>query len=52
MSITPFYQMAIRVIRKFQSWFGISTLGARAIIINQNNQGAGGQALLCDTKSH
>lgn len=38
MNITPLYKIVSRTIRKLQSWFGISTLGARAIIINQNNQ--------------
>jgi len=38
MNITPLYQIANRIIRKYQSLIGISTLGARAIIINQNNQ--------------
>ncbi|HLD17200.1 MAG TPA: NUDIX domain-containing protein [Coxiellaceae bacterium] len=38
MNLTPFYQMATRVIRKCQSWIGMSTLGARAIVINQNKQ--------------
>lgn len=38
MNVTPLYQIATRTLRKCQSWLGISTLGARAIIINQNNQ--------------
>jgi mutator protein MutT len=38
MNITPFYQIATRVLRRCQSLVGISTLGARAIILNENNQ--------------
>lgn len=38
MNFTPLYQIANRVIRKCQSWIGMPTLGARAIVINQNNQ--------------
>lgn len=37
-SFTSFYQVATRAIRKCQSLLGMSTLGARAIVINQNNQ--------------
>lgn len=38
MKITPLYQIATRALRKYQLWLGISTLGARVIILNQNNQ--------------
>ncbi|MBL7481507.1 NUDIX domain-containing protein [Legionella bononiensis] len=38
MNITPLYQIATRVLRRYQSFLGISTLGARAIILNENNQ--------------
>jgi 8-oxo-dGTP pyrophosphatase MutT (NUDIX family) len=38
MNTTPLYQFATRVIRKCQSLLGISTLGARAIVLNENNQ--------------
>lgn len=38
MNITPLVQVATRTLRKCQSWLGISTLGARAIIINPDNQ--------------
>lgn len=38
MNITPLYQIATRILRKCQSLLGISTLGARAIILNENNQ--------------
>lgn len=38
MNITPIYQLANRLIRRCQSWLGLSTLGARAIVINDDNQ--------------
>jgi 8-oxo-dGTP pyrophosphatase MutT (NUDIX family) len=38
MNLTPLYQIATRTIRKCQSWLGMSTIGARAIILNQDNQ--------------
>ena len=38
MNFTPFYQIATRMIRKCQSVIGMSTLGARAIIINNDNK--------------
>ena len=33
MNFTPLYQIATRVLRRYQSFLGISTLGARAIIL-------------------
>lgn len=36
--ITPLYQIATRTLRKYQSWRGILTLGARAIILNHHDQ--------------
>lgn len=36
--ITLLHPIGTRIVRKCQSWLGISTLGARAIILNQNNQ--------------
>jgi 8-oxo-dGTP pyrophosphatase MutT (NUDIX family) len=35
---TALYQIATRMIRRYQSWIGMSTLGARAIVLNQQNQ--------------
>lgn len=35
---TPFHQIATRVVRKFQSLFGLMTLGARAIVLDKDNQ--------------
>ena len=35
MDTSLLYKIAIRVIRKYQSLLGISTLGARAIVLNQ-----------------
>ncbi|STY16288.1 hypothetical protein [Legionella quateirensis] len=40
MNMTPLYQIAMRVLRRYQSFLGISTLGARAIILNENNNEA------------
>lgn len=33
----PFY-IATRIIKKIQLWLGLNTLGARAIVLNANNQ--------------
>lgn len=38
MNIKLIYKIATYVMRQCQSWLGMSTLGARAIIINHNNQ--------------
>lgn len=38
MNINPIYKIATYVMRQCQSWLGMSTLGARAIIINHKNQ--------------
>lgn len=32
------YYVATRVIKKIQSWLGLNTLGARAIVLNKNGQ--------------
>lgn len=38
MNFIPFYKFANFTIRKFQSWLGLVTLGARAIIINDKDE--------------
>lgn len=38
MNFTPLYKIATRVVRKCQSLIGMSTLGARAIVINDDNK--------------
>lgn len=38
MKLTFFYQIANRIVRKCQSLIGMSTLGARAIVLNSQNQ--------------
>lgn len=38
MKFTLMYQLGTRIIRKCQSLLGISTLGARAIVLNPQNQ--------------
>lgn len=38
MNMASFYPFATRIIRRCQAYFGISTLGARAIILNDDNQ--------------
>ncbi len=34
MNFTPLYKIATRIVRKCQSLIGMSTLGARAIVVN------------------
>lgn len=37
MNITFFHKIAITVIRRCQAWLGVSTLGARAIVLNSEH---------------